>query len=100
MNELIAKIASDFERQKFYLEGKGDVTGKQLREMGFMYDTIRFEYLIDYLDANDLDLAIADCISKLFESTFFKSSTTELKVFVALICSHINISPEVIITSI
>jgi len=97
MNELLAEIAQKFEDHTFSMEGK-ELTGRQLRELGFMYDSIRFDYLMNFYEFYGYNENVHRHILRTYKNSEFKPTMSEQKLFFAMLCSHLNISPEVVVT--
>lgn len=97
MNELLAEIAQKFEEHTFSIEGK-EVTGRELRELGFMYDSIRFDYLMNFYEFYGYHEAVHKFIRRVYAENEFRPTMSEQKLFVSMLCNHLNISPEVVIT--
>lgn len=98
MLELIGEITAGFESETFTLDDGRRLTGGQLMAMGYTYDSIRFDMLANYLRDAGYESRIYDAIGGALEGTLFNPTIIEFKMFVVMLCYHLNMMPEIIIS--
>lgn len=97
IQELITEIADHFEKSSFDTED-GRMSGKQLRERGYTYDSLRFDLLANFVMEQGYENAIKTRVDKAMSGGMFQPTMSEYKFIMVLLCNQLNILPEVIIT--
>jgi hypothetical protein len=97
ITELISEIADHFERTSFDTED-GRMSGKQLRERGYAYDSLRFDLLANFVMEQGYEPKIKARVDASMKDTMFKPTMSEYKFIMVLLCNQLNILPEIIIT--
>lgn len=97
ITELISEIADHFERSSFDTED-GRMSGKQIRTRGYMYDSLRFELLANFVMEQGYEPKIKARVDAAMKDCIFEPTMSEYKFIMVLLCNHLNILPEIIIT--
>jgi len=98
IQELITEIADHFEKTLFYIEDGRRISGKELRERGYTYDSLRFDLLANFLMEHGYENAIRASVDKAMSEGMFEPTMSEYKFIMVILCSQLNILPEIIIT--
>jgi len=97
IQELITEIADHFERSSFDTED-GRMSGRQIRERGYAFDSLRFDLLANFVMEQGYEHVIKSKVDKAMSGGMFQPTMSEYKFIMVLLCNQLNILPEVIIT--